>query len=423
MELIAVLEGRAIGTLSTDRLGHAQFAYDSSWRDDPNALPLSLSLPLGVEMHASQTVEAVIWGLLPDNERVLQRWGQRFHVSPRNAVALLSHVGEDCAGAIQFVRPANLEDVLSGQRDDIQWMDEADLARRLRALRLDAGASRDDNDAGQFSLPGAQPKIALIHDEGRWGIPAGRVPTTHILKPPVGAFDGYAQNEHFCLQLAAAAGFYACTSTVLRAKDEIAICVERYDRIKSDGTWRRIHQEDTCQALGIRPELKYQNDGGPTPKAIGQLLRNYSSDAGQDQQAFFLALVFNWFIGGSDAHAKNYSILLGAGGDVRLAPLYDISSALPYEGINRRKLKLAMKIGSTYRWYDMRPDNWFEQAESMGLRREDAEVALRSFIRVLPELAARVAAEVEQQGMGHPVIGRLVVEIEKASKKCSSMLP
>jgi serine/threonine-protein kinase HipA len=39
--------------------------------------------------------------------------------------------------------------------------------------------------------------------------------------------------------------------------DEVAICVERYDRVKQDGTWLRIHQEDVCQALGVRPEMKY----------------------------------------------------------------------------------------------------------------------------------------------------------------------
>ena len=41
------------------------------------------------------------------------------------------------------------------------------------------------------------------------------------------------------------------------------------------------------------------------------------------------ALAWNWIIGGTDAHAKNYSLLL-SGSDVRLAPLYDIASALPY---------------------------------------------------------------------------------------------
>ena len=422
MELSAVLQGRIIGTLSADKSGRAHFEYEASWRDNPDAIPLSLSLPLAARTHPSRTVEAVIWGLLPDNERVLQAWGQRFHVSPRNAVALLSQVGEDCAGAIQFVKQENVHAVLNGEHDGIQWMADADLAQRLRALRLDASASRRDSDAGQFSLPGAQPKIALLIDEGRWGIPAGRIPTTHILKPPTGAFEGYAQNEHYCLRLASAVGLPTCTSNVIQIGDEIAICVERYDRVKHDGTWLRIHQEDVCQALGVRPEFKYQNEGGPSPESISRLLRDYSSDAGEDRNNFFLALVFNWFIGGSDAHAKNYSLLLGARQGVRLAPLYDISSAFPYGAIDRRKLKLAMKIGSNYRWHDIRVADWLAQAETMGHSREDARNALRIFVRDLPTLAVGVAEEVTREGMGHPVITRLVDDIAAAAEKCGRML-
>ena len=52
-------------------------------------------------------------------------------------------------------------------------------------------------------------------------------------------------------------------------------------------------------------------------------------------------------MGGTDGHAKNYSLLL-AGDQVRLAPLYDIASALPY-GTHEKKLRLAMKIGDDYR--------------------------------------------------------------------------
>jgi len=422
MELVALMNGRVMGTVLADTHGHPRFEYDAAWRDDPDAFPLSLSLPLSASGHSSRTVEAVLWGLLPDNERVLQRWSQRFHVSPRNAAALLSHVGEDCAGAIQLVLPQNLDAVQRGARDGVEWISDESLAERLRAVRTDAGASRMDRDTGQFSLPGAQPKIALLRDDGGWGIPSGRIPTTHILKPPTGTFEGYAQNEHFCLRLAAVAGLRTCESTVMRVADEIAICVRRYDRAKAGGTWHRLHQEDACQALGIRPEVKYQNDGGPSPEMVGDLLRTYSSSAEQDHLTFFVALVFNWLIGGSDAHAKNYSLLLGAGGLVRLAPLYDVSSALPYDTVDRRKLKLAMKIGSTYRWHDVRLKDWLEQAKSMGLLEDDALAVLDVFSGRLPELALQVADEVTREGMGHPIIDRLVEEIAASSARCRRLL-
>ena len=58
---------------------------------------------------AGPSVEAFLWGLLPDNEHVLARWATKFQVSARNVFALISHVGEDCAGAVQFVTPERLE--------------------------------------------------------------------------------------------------------------------------------------------------------------------------------------------------------------------------------------------------------------------------------------------------------------------------
>jgi serine/threonine-protein kinase HipA len=81
-------------------------------------------------------------------------------------------------------------------------------------------------------LAGAQPKTALLFDGKRWGVPSGRTPTTHILKPPTGDFEGHAENEHFSLQLARSLGIIVPNSKVLHFGDEIAIVVERYDRVR-----------------------------------------------------------------------------------------------------------------------------------------------------------------------------------------------
>lgn len=57
---------------------------------------------------------------------------------------------------------------------------------------------------------------------------------------------------------------------------------------------------------------------------------------------FVDALAFTWIIAGTDAHAKNYSLLL-AGPQVRLAPLYDVASALPYDDMYLPRLRMAMR--------------------------------------------------------------------------------
>jgi serine/threonine-protein kinase HipA len=348
-ELVALLDGNEVGRVRNDARGRLTFVYDSKWRDAPGAYPLSLSMPLAAEDHGPAAVQAFLWGLLPDNERVLDRWAKKFHVSARNVFALISNVGEDCAGAVQFVMPDRLEDLKSGRDDQVEWLDEAAIAKRLQTLREDHAAWRLPRDTGQFSLAGAQPKTALLLQKGRWGIPSGRIPTTHILKPPTGHFDGHAENEHICLKLARGLGLPVAETKVMRFEKEIAIVIERYDRQFSGNTIIRVHQEDICQALGILPTKKYQNEGGPAPTDVVGLLRGYSTDRETDIDTFVDALAFNWLIAGTDAHAKNYSLLLASGPHVRLAPLYDIASILPYDDVDMQKMKLAMKVGGEYK--------------------------------------------------------------------------
>jgi len=46
--------------------------------------------------------------------------------------------------------------------------------------------------------------------------------------------------------------------------DRSFLLVERYNRlIDAQGHRQRLHQEDFCQALGVVPEMKYENEGGP----------------------------------------------------------------------------------------------------------------------------------------------------------------
>lgn len=228
-------------------------------------------------------------------------------------------------------------------------------------------------DAGQFSLAG-EPKTALLYENGRWGVPSGRMPTTHILKPPTGDYDGHAENQHVCMQLAAALGLATAGSQVLRFEDQVAIVVARYDRQRTDAGIVRVHQEDMCQALGILPTAKYENEGGRGARADRRSHQNILHSGGGD------ALAFNWLIGGTDAHAKNYSMLIGAHGRARLAPLYDIASILPYD-FDPQKIRSAMKIGAEYRIRDIGPYRWRRLATDLRL---DADAVGRAHRRACP---------------------------------------
>jgi serine/threonine-protein kinase HipA len=147
-------------------------------------------------------------------------------------------------------------------------------------------------------------------------------------------------------------GFSAASSHIASFGAERVIVVKRYDRsLIVDAPIARIHQEDMCQAFGLPPTAKYQNDGGPTPEQIIELLRHNvfpRTATGEDVSRFVDALAFNWIIGGTDAHAKNYSVLLAAG-QVRLAPMYDVASTIVYDDLYVPRLRMAMKIGGEYR--------------------------------------------------------------------------
>lgn len=133
----------------------------------------------------------------------------------------------------------------------MRWLAEPEVAATLREVRTGNATGRVAADPGYFSLPGAQPKTALLQQDGRWGIPSGRTPTTHILKPPLGDLEGFAENEHLCLRLAGALGLPVARSGVVRFDGEVAIVVERYDRIAVGERIVRVYQEDFCQVLSV----------------------------------------------------------------------------------------------------------------------------------------------------------------------------
>jgi serine/threonine-protein kinase HipA len=419
-ELVALLDGKKIGRVHNAR-SRLTFVYDDAWRNDADAYPLSLSMPLGAKEHGHGPIEAFLWGLLPDNEAVLARWAAKFQVSARNVFALIANVGEDCAGAVQFVTPARWAALSDGGEDAIEWLSEADIAQRLATLRTDHAAWRLPHDIGQFSLAGAQPKTALLLQDDRWGIPSGRLPTTHILKPPTGHFDGHAENEHMCLMLARELGLPAAESKVMRFDDEIAIAIERYDRQRLGNDIIRVHQEDVCQALGVMPMKKYQNEGGPTPIDIVNLLRATSTSREADVETFVAAMGFNWLIAGTDAHAKNYSLLLGAN-QVRLAPLYDVASILPYDQFDSHRVKLAMKVGGEYKLNQIGLRHWLKFAREM---RVDADQLIASLMKMAAQISDEVSAvrkRASAEGLKTPVIDRLSEKITARAKECQGLL-
>src|SRR4029077_2162887 len=161
----------------------------------------------------------------------------------------------------------------------------------------------------------------------------------------------------------------------------VAIVVERYDRLRTPTGLARVHQEDVCQALAVHPGSKDASDGAPGAFAIIELLRERSRRPAEDIDVFVQALVFNWAIGGTDAPPKSHSLLMGEEGIARLAPLYDLASALPYARTQIQKLRMAMKIGGKYRMRDIGPHQWGKFAREARLDEQMVKEHLRRILR------------------------------------------
>ena len=420
--LEVLCEGARVGVLENARNG-LRFAYGEEWQRRDDATPLSVSMPLTAASHPPRVVEPFCWGLLPDNAAVLARWGREFGVSVANPFGLLAALGEDVPGAMQFVRDERISEVSVG-KGDVEWLSDEEVGALLRAVRRDHTAWLGDRGEGRWSLAGAQAKIALFFDGQRWGRPSGRLATTHILKPAITGLDDHDLNEHICLRAARMLGLRAVTSKVFDFDGERSIVVERYDReLGSDGRIVRIHQEDLCQATATHPSQKYQSDGGPGPADIVRILRDHMPhrQSEVDVSAFVDALVFNWLIGAPDAHAKNYTLML-SGRQVRLAPFFDIASALAYPDFYGPKIKLAMKIGGSYRLSSIGRHAWEQLAGELRLDPESLIVRARQLTERLPDVFSTVCADPVIAALDSALPDRLLDQVASRSRSCRADL-
>lgn len=413
-ELRVLLDGKEIGTLNQDARGKFRFAYDADYERNKSAIPLSLSMPLGLGEHSDKAVRPFMWGLLPDNDDTLNSWGRRFGVNPRNPFGLLAAVGEDLQGAVQMVPPAKVSELSA--REGITLLPPATLAERFAELVRDPGAVQFADKGGQFSLAGAQRKKALYYVHGKWYEPRGRTPSTHILKPPIPGLAGQVENEMFRIRLAPRLGLPAPKCWTETFGTIPVVVIERYDRRRRDGRKtlpidavggevHRIHQEDCCQALAVDPRNKYQRDGGPGIKTIMELLSG-SGNPREDRERFMRANALNFILGGTDAHGKNYGILLGKGGQFRLAPLYDIASWLPYSR-NSRDDRLAMSIDRYYHFERILPRHWEDEAKKCKYDPDRALGHVRDLIARVPGEVRSLLAVCKKEGLATPDLTKL----------------
>lgn len=380
------LNGRHVGVLSKAAGGAVEFGYATAWLEWENAFPVSLSLPLRSDRYSGAPVVAVFENLLPDFEPLRRSVAERMGAAGTDAYSLLAVIGRDCVGALQFLPDG--EELPSSDAISGMSLSPDDVAAMLANLgRAPLGLDADLDHEFRISIAGAQEKTALLLHEGQWLRPHGTTPTTHILKPQIGRLpngvdlSNSVENEFYCMALAGAFGLPVAHCEMQTFGETKALVVERFDRRWTrDGRLIRLPQEDCCQALGVPPTQKYQNQGGPGIAAIMDLLKA-SDDPTVDRLTFFKSQIVFWLIGATDGHAKNFSLALGPKGQFRLTPLYDVLTVQPtfdQRHIGHNAFKLSMSVGNSrkYRVLDIHGRHFMETAVECGLGPADARRAI-----------------------------------------------
>jgi serine/threonine-protein kinase HipA len=358
--LIVYLNNRRVGVLGQE--DSPIFTYDQSWLHSAEAYPLSRQLPLQAEPLVGRVVRAFFSGLLPEAE-ARERIASILGVSAGNDFALLERIGGECAGAVSLW-PEGQSPPASTGPSSRRRLDESELEEIVRQLPqrpLLAGA-----EGVRLSLAGAQVKLPVIVDpiDGTLALPLGAAASTHILKPEPSRFPGLAANEAFCMALARTVGLDAVETQWRMVGTTPCLLVRRYDReLTADGSLIRIHQEDFCQALGVPPERKYQNEGGPSLLDCIDLLRRWSSAPVVDIRNFLDGLIFAVLTGNADAHAKNFSWIY-RGANRRMASLYDQVCTLAWPELSTA---LSMKVGAAKLLPEVSPEHFQQLSAKAGL--------------------------------------------------------
>jgi serine/threonine-protein kinase HipA len=297
--------------------------------------------------------------------------------------------------------------------DAVRWLDGTQLLRLLDEMPKRPMLAGEDGI--RLSLAGAQDKLPVVAESNRIGVPLRGTPSSHIIKPPIAGVEGSVFNEGFCMRLAAALKLDVARASIHGISDQRFLLVERYDRrLAKQGNagqtqLQRLHQEDFCQALGVTPETKYQNEGGPDLTQAFDLVRRATRPSAPNTLRLLDFVVFNALIGNHDAHAKNFSLLYTAKGAV-LAPMYDALSTAVYPDLSD---KMAMKIGSKYKFADVQARHWEQFALAAALSPSQVKKRIVEIAKRLPELARTTHATMNAEGNSHAILGTIVTLIDQ----------
>jgi serine/threonine-protein kinase HipA len=397
-------DGLAVGQVDVTADGSLSLRYAERWLQTPRAFPLSVTMPLRADPYPSDVISPWLANLLPEEEQ-LHVLTRSLGLDQADVLAVLTEIGGDTAGALSF--GAATDRALWAYAPLTTFYDTADPHQALERHFEDLGRRPFlvGEEGVRQSLAGGQKKSALAvlgpdgapvlrlpGEDDVLAVPLNGAPSTLIVKPDNPNLPGITENEVWCLRMAQAIGIDAAQVTILQSSKRTAIGVLRYDRrIGRSGQLLRLHQEDFAQANGLPPGRKYERG---TLRGLGlkTLLETGRHVSATDALALLDQVIFNILVANTDAHAKNYSLILPVGGGPRLAPLYDVSTVLSWPHVVKT---YAQSIDGKKR----RPDtisgrHWEALAREVGYRPTDVKHRVQQIVDALVANRAKITDEV-----------------------------
>lgn len=434
-----------VGSITGTDYKDAVFSYDDAYTADKTHRPISISLPLSGKPFSPEATRNYFEGLLPEGF-TRKTIAQSMHSDSDDYISILKELGRECLGAIQ-ITDESVQSIEAGYKE---------LTKKEVKALAEEGVSLAANLVieSHLSLTGASGKTGLYYDEKKkkWYQPVGSAPSNYIVKQSHIRLSNIVVNEQLCLLTAKKLGIEIPESFIYvvdsdynvktaesreeakrpltrriiqtgknKTEDaDILFATKRFDRFIDINSKKvndlsvpyRLHQEDFAQALGINSSQKYEKDGKHYLKQMFHIIRSYSANPIEDQLKLWRITVFNFLIGNTDNHIKNYSLIYSKDlRTLRLAPCYDVVSTRIYKNdINEMSLSINEKLNMD----EVTRADFELEAKSVGL---GVKLAMNIFDEVqngLMNALKTSACELEEKGFSQA--GEIASKIEEGFK-------
>ncbi len=300
---VSVPDGEC-GTL--EKTHRFSFAYDHSAQHDKQ---VSLTMPVRLPTYSRGAIHPIFEQNLPEGfvrDRIAERLRKHIRIDEMLFLALQRDYG---IGRLQY-HSSQFPESVAGKEDlaeILQWRGRESLFEELVNKYL-----------LQTSISGVQPKVLVGDSRATFHTPG------LIIKSGLDEYPGLAVNEYFCMTAAKNCGL--TVPEFYLSDDRSLFIMQRFD-LHDDG--ERLGVEDFSVLLGERADDKYTG----SYESLANVISMYCASPRSDLESFFRLIALSVVVGNGDAHKKNFSVLyddIKRPETIRLSPVYDIVSTLPY---------------------------------------------------------------------------------------------